>query len=165
MRDTILIIVFSVLVYLGFATIFGNSGLMGSYGSIFAIYNHAYFGYISFVYLLVLIYPLYLVYKDFSFNFRRAELSVAVFLSFFSLLLAQSMLIENEYRGKFAGDFVDFLSPFIGIFGVWIFWFIITSLSVIIFADKSTQEIASTMLKYSKSLLSPKDEKEKKEEI
>ena len=160
MKDSSFIIVFSVLIYLGFATLFGDSGLMGSYGTTFALYNQMYFGYISFVYLLAFLVPLYFLYKNTEFNFRKAELVVAIFLSLFSLLLAQSMLVENELRGKLAGDFVDFLSPSIGLFGLWVFWFIITSLSIIIILDKSTQEIASAIVDFIKSKLPEPKEKE-----
>jgi len=160
LKDSSFIIVFSVLIYLGFATLFGDSGLMGSYGTTFALYNQMYFGYISFVYLLAFLVPLYFLYKNTEFNFRKAELVVAIFLSLFSLLLAQSMLVENELRGKLAGDFVDFLSPSIGLFGLWVFWFIITSLSIIIILDKSTQEIASAIVDFIKSKLPEPKEKE-----
>ena len=124
---------------------------MGSYGSLFASYNHLYFGYISYVYLLGVLIPLYFLYKNPSFNFRKAELSIALFLAFFSFLLAQAILFENELRGKFAGDFVDFLSPFIGVFGLWVFLFIIASISSIIILDKTTQEIASLIVTFIKS--------------
>ena len=165
MKDTIFIIVFGVLIYLGFATILGNSGLMGSYGATFAFYNQLYFGYISFAYLLVALIPLYFLHKDTSFNLRKVELSVAIFLILFSTLLAQSMIIEDEFRGKFASNFVDFLSPYIGVFGLWIFWFIITSVSVIIVLDKNTQEIASDIVKFIKSKLPEKKAKEIKKEV
>ncbi|MCD4667865.1 MAG: DNA translocase FtsK, partial [Sulfurimonas sp.] len=165
MKDTIFIIVFGVLIYLGFATILGDNGLMGSYGSTFAVYNHMYFGYISFIYLLASLIPLYFLYKNTKFNLRKLELSISIFLIFFSLLLAQSLIIENEFRGKFAGDFVDFLSPYIGVFGLWVFWFIITSVSIIIFLDKSTQEIASNIFEFIKSKLPEKKEKEIKKEL
>ncbi len=157
MKDSVFIIIFSLFIYLGFATIFGDTGLMGSYGSTFAIYNHLYFGYLSFIYILVLIYPLYLVYKNTEFNFRKLELSVAIFLSFYSLLLIQAILIENAFRGKFAGTFVDFLSPYIGIFGLWVFLFIISSLSIIMILDKNTQEISTDIIKFLKSLLPEKN--------
>ena len=160
MKDTIFIIVFGILIYLGFATIFGDSALMGSYGATFANYNHLYFGYISFVYLLALLVPLYFLYKDTKFNFRKAELSLSLFLLLFSSLLAQALLIEDELRGKFAGDFVDFLVPYIGLFGLWVFWFIITSVSVIIVLDKTTQEIASEILEFVKAQL-PKPRKKR----
>ncbi|MDQ7045978.1 MAG: DNA translocase FtsK [Sulfurimonas sp.] len=151
MKDTISIIVFSVLIYLGFATILGDGDLMGSYGSIFAGLNHLYFGYISYVYLFLMLIPLYMLYKNSVLSFRKAELSVALFLLLFSFLLAQAILIENDLRGKFAGDFVDFLAPYIGVFGLWVFLFIITSISTIIILDRSTHEIASMIILFIKS--------------
>lgn len=151
MKDTISIIVFSVLIYLGFATILGDSALMGSYGSIFASFNHLYFGYISYIYILAMLIPLYKLYKHTVINFRKVELTIALFLLLFSFLLAQAILVENELRGKFASNFVDFLAPYIGLFGLWVFSFIITSISMIILLDKGTQEIASIILDFIKS--------------
>ena len=54
----------------------------------------------------------------------------------FSSLLVQALLIDNEYRGKIAGDFIDFLALYIGMFGLWMFWLIITLVSVVIILDK-----------------------------
>ena len=157
MKDTIFIITLGLLIYLGFATIFGDSGLIGSYGAIFASYNHQYFGYVSYIYLLALVVPLFSLYKN-SFlpntsymTFRTAEMSIASFLLLFSLLLAQAMLITNDFRGKFAGNFVDFLSPYIGLFGLWIFWLIITILSTIMILDKSPHEIVALISKIIKT--------------
>ena len=141
MKDTLFIIVFGVLIYLGVATLFGHSELMGSFGATFASYNQLYFGYVSFVYIFVLLLPLYFLYKNSTFDFRKAELSIASFLILFSFLLAQGLLISNELRGKFGADFVDFLSPYIGLFGLWVFWFIITFVSVVIVLNRSTSEI------------------------
>ncbi|MFA6191819.1 MAG: DNA translocase FtsK [Sulfurimonas sp.] len=143
MKDALFIVVFGLFIYLGFATIFGDNALMGSYGAIFASYNHQYFGYISFIYLLALLVPLYYFYKNSVLDFRKAELVMASFLLLFSFLLAQSLLVQNNFRGKIAGDFVDFLSPFVGLFGMWIFWLIITLLSVVIILDKNAHEIVS----------------------
>ncbi len=156
MKETIFIIIFSLLVYLGVSTIFGDSELMGSYGSVFALFNQHYFGYISFVYILALLAPLYVFYKNTSFDFRKAEIIVASFLMFFSTLLAQALLIDNEFRGKMAGDFVDFLSPYIGVFGLWIFWLMITSVSTVILLDKSAQEISSIIVEFLKKQLPQK---------
>jgi len=148
LKDTFLIVVFGVLVYLGFATLFGTSELMGSYGALFASYNHLYFGYISYLYLFIILVPLYFFYKNSHFDFRKAELIIASFLIFFSLLLAQGLVVEDELRGKLGADFVDFLSPYIGVFGLWVFWFIISAVSVIIFLDRSTSEIFSLILNF-----------------
>jgi len=148
LKDTFFIIVFGVLVYLGFSTILGDSALMGSYGASFALFNHLYFGYISFVYLFILLAPLYFLYKNSSFDFRKAELSIAAFLILFSTLLAQALVIDNELRGKFGADFVDFLSPYIGIFGLWIFWLVISLVSLVIVLEKSSSEIVKTILSF-----------------
>jgi S-DNA-T family DNA segregation ATPase FtsK/SpoIIIE len=142
LKDTLFIIGFGVLIYLGFATLLGHDGLIGSYGASFALFNHKYFGYISFVYLFSFLIPMYFLYRNPMYSFRKTELGVALSLLFFSSLLAQSMLVENDFRGKLAGDFVDFLAPYIGVFGLWVFLFIITSIATIIVLDKSTQEIA-----------------------
>ena len=141
MKDTLLIVVFGVLVYLGFSTLLGDTALMGSYGAVFASYNQLYFGYVAFVYLFLLLLPLYYTYKHSKVDFRKAELVVASFLFFWSSLLAQGLLVTNEYRGKLGADFVDFLSPYIGLFGLWVFWLMITLVSLVIILDKSTSEI------------------------
>ena len=143
MKETLFIIIFGILIYLGFSTIFGESALMGSYGATFATFNREYFGYISFVYLFALLLPLYYLYRYTKFQFRELEVTIASFLFFCSILLAQALLITNNYRGKFGGDFVDFLSPYIGVFGLWVFWFIITLVAIVILADKSISEISA----------------------
>ncbi|MCK9490477.1 MAG: DNA translocase FtsK 4TM domain-containing protein [Sulfurimonas sp.] len=147
MKETLFIITFGILIYLGFATIFGDSGLIGSYGSIFASYNQKYFGYVSFIYILALLFPLYYFYRDTAYSLRKIELVLASFLMFSSLLLAQAILVLDELRGIAGGEFVDFLAPFIGLFGLWVFWFIITCVSALMFLDKSIYEIASSISK------------------
>ncbi|MDY0232479.1 MAG: DNA translocase FtsK 4TM domain-containing protein [Sulfurimonas sp.] len=158
MKETLFIITFGILIYLGFATIFGDSGLIGSYGSVFASYNQKYFGYVSYVYILSLLFPLYYLYRDTSYSFRKIELVLASFLMFSSLLLAQAMLINDELRGVAGGSFADFLSPFIGLFGLWIFWFIITCVSALMFLDKSMHEVATGISKVLKNAM-PKEKK------
>ncbi|MDD2789297.1 MAG: DNA translocase FtsK 4TM domain-containing protein [Sulfurimonas sp.] len=157
MKETLFIIFFGVLIYLGAATIFGESALMGSYGSVFAEYNHRYFGYISYVYIFAFLFPLYFAYKESSFDFRKAEVSLAVLLLLFSTILAQALLVTDDFRGKIGADFVDFLSPFIGVFGLWIFWFIITLVSVVIILDRSSSELAKIGAEFMKRFVPSKD--------
>jgi len=151
LKDALFIIIIGILIYLGFATIFGNTALIGSYGAVFASYNHKYFGYISYVYIFILLFPLYSIYKNTSLNIRRVELSVAFILLFFSTLLAQAMIVHNYFSGHFAGDFVKFLSPYIGSFGLWVFWLIITLVSTLIILDKTTHELLNSFLLVLKS--------------
>ena len=166
MKETFFIIIFGVFIYLGVSTIFGDSELMGSYGSIFASHNQLYFGYISFIYLFVMLLPIYFLYKNAKFDFREAQISIASILFFLSTLLAQGMLVNNTFRGKFGADFVDFLSPYIGLFGLWIFWLVITLISIVVLLDKSTHEISNVVVDFIKSKIpesSPNPIKKEKE--
>lgn len=148
MRNTLFIFLFGVLIYLGFATVLGTTELMGSFGVSFASFNHQYFGYLSYIYLFVLLYPLYQLYKNVSFDFRKAELTIASVLILFSSMLAQALLIENEFRGKFGADFVDFLSPYIGLFGLWVFWFVISAVSIVIVFEKDASDLFDHIVAY-----------------
>ena len=162
MKETLLIIIFGIFIYLGASTIFGNSELMGSYGSIFASHNQHLFGYISFVYLFILLVPIYVLYKNTTLDFRKAQVAIASTLLFLSTILAQAMLVQGELRGKLGADFVDFLSPYIGLFGLWIFWTIITLISIVILLDKTTQEISLMLIEFFKSKAPKTEAKPKK---
>ncbi len=159
MRDTLFIIVFGLLVYFGFANILGQSGILGSFGKAFFDYNHLYFGYIAYVYIFALIYPLYRLYRAGKPNLRTLEVAIASLLLFFSLLLAQALLVKGAQHGKFAHDFVLFLQPYIGIFGLWVFWFIITAISAIILLDRSTEELLGMFREFIASKKEQKTEK------
>ncbi|MDO9265560.1 MAG: DNA translocase FtsK 4TM domain-containing protein [Sulfurimonas sp.] len=152
MRDTLFIISFGLLIYLGFATVFGDTALMGSYGAVFATYNHKYFGYISYVYIFASLIPLYLFYKKNTLDFRNLELGVASFLILFSFLLAQAIIVAGDFRGEMGAGFVDFLSPFIGLFGLWTFWLIIILVSMVIIFDRSAHEMVDILYKNFKEI-------------
>ncbi len=163
MKDTVFIISFGLLIYLGFSTVLGDTALMGRYGATFASYNHQYFGYISYVYIFIFMIPLYFFYKNSNINMRKFELAVASFLLLFSSLLAQAMLVDDTLRGAIGSGFADFLSPYIGSFGLWTFWFIITLLSVVIVFDKSAHEMVDIFLSKTKNRLFEAKENSPKE--
>jgi len=146
LKDTLFIILIGLLTYLGFATVLGDTALMGSYGATFALLNHSYFGYISYVYIFAAIIPLYIFYKNTTLSIRKFELIITSLLILFSTLLAQAILVDDELRGVVGGNFVDFLSPYIGVFGLWVFWIIITLVSIVIVLDKSAHEIVDSIL-------------------
>jgi S-DNA-T family DNA segregation ATPase FtsK/SpoIIIE len=110
LKDTLFIITFGLLAYLGFATLLGDTSLMGSYGAKFAQFNHTYFGYVSYVYIFIALIPIYVFYKNSTLTLRKFELFITSFLVLFSSLLAQALLVDDELRGSIGGDFVDFLS-------------------------------------------------------
>jgi len=161
LKETFFIVLFSIIIYLGVSTLFSSTELMGSYGSLFASYNQHYFGYISFVYLFGLLVPLFLFYKNTRLDFRKSQIIIASTLLFFAALLFQALLVTHEFRGKFGADFVDFLSPYIGLFGLWIFWFMITLLGSLVILDKSVSELSDILYQLISNTLPKKQLKQK----
>lgn len=85
--------------------------------------------------------PLVLVYRSPSWSFRTGEVALATVLLFASLQIAQAILVEGDLRGNLGAGFVDFMAPFIGLFGVWIFWLIATSIALVILLDRGVDEL------------------------
>ena len=84
---------------------------------------------------------LVLWFKSPGVNLRRVELVLSSVLFFFTLAIFQALVSESLLRGTLGGNFVDFLSPYIGGAGVWIFWLMSTSLALMILLDKSWSEV------------------------
>lgn len=99
------------------ATIVGDSGLVGGFGTQFGHANVTLFGYVAYAYLLFLLYPLYRFYKDPKLTFRRLELIVSCSLFFVALLISQALIFN---KGSFGMSLVLFLKDYIGFFGVWV---------------------------------------------
>lgn len=143
MRDLFFIIIVGVLVYLGISTIVADASLIGKFGELFAKENINFFGYISYGYLFFGVLSLYFIYKQKSFSMRKVEIGISSLLLFFSLLIVQAIVVSGEFRGHLGSSFVDFLAPFVGLVGVWIFWFITTLVSLTILVDKNISEFLS----------------------
>ncbi len=130
------------MIYISLATIIANDGLVGAWGAQLGQQNHELFGLLSYLYPFVLLVSLFMWYKHPGFSLRRLELVLSGILLFFSLSIFQALLADGSLRGHLGASFVDFLSPYIGIAGVWIFWLMSTVLSVTIMLDKSFHDIA-----------------------
>ncbi|MFK2821735.1 DNA translocase FtsK 4TM domain-containing protein [Arcobacter sp. YIC-80] len=96
--------------------------MVGEFGSTFAKYSLEYFGFLSYIYLFLFIYTLYVVNfkKDFDVKDFIVNLSVVLLILFVSLTL-QALLVEGEFSGKIGNILIESLSPFIGRAGLFIF--------------------------------------------
>jgi S-DNA-T family DNA segregation ATPase FtsK/SpoIIIE len=142
LRDAIFITVFGIVFYLGLATIIADGSVIGSYGAYFAEGNRYLFGYLSYLYLIVAEVGIFALYRKPGFDVRRAEITVAFVLLFFSLQILQGIVVKDELRGLLGASFVDFTEPYIGSFGVWVFWAMTFVLSMVMIFDKSVGEMA-----------------------
>lgn len=100
------------------------------------------------MYLLFLMIPLFYFYKGQSDLKRQLEMGGIFTLLFFALLLFQAMVVGGEYRGSFGSTIVDFLSIYIGSFGLWIFWLMIMMVSMIIVLEQSLGELMLPFREY-----------------
>jgi S-DNA-T family DNA segregation ATPase FtsK/SpoIIIE len=142
---------------LGIATIIGDPSIIGAYGGSFARTNVYVFGYVAYIYLLLLMIPLFYCYKFDGELHRRLEMGGIFFLLFFALLFFQAIVVEGIYRGAFGGTIVDFLSVYIGAFGLWILWLMMVTVSVVLVMEQSLSELAKPIKEYmDKPLTSPK---------
>jgi len=135
LRQALFITLLAVLVYAGISTIVADAASIGTVGKIIAKANRALFGYISFIYLFALLYPLYRYYKNPEIDVERTEKILASILLFFSLLILQALVVTDTFRGALGAGFVDFLQPYIGGFGLWVFWLMTVTIAAVILVD------------------------------
>ncbi|MCX6074824.1 MAG: DNA translocase FtsK 4TM domain-containing protein [Campylobacterales bacterium] len=133
---------------MGIATVIGDASIIGAYGAGFAAANVTAFGYVAYMYLLLLMVPLFYFYKGQSDLKRRLEMGGIFTLLFFALLLFQAMIVEGEFRGRFGSIIADFLSIYIGSFGLWVTWLMIMAVSMIIVLEQSLGELLKPFKAY-----------------
>jgi len=125
-------------------------------GANFGHINHALFGYLSYLYPLALMVSLFLWFKNPGFSLRRVEIVLSSTLLFFTLTIFQGLVSISELRGSIGGNFVDFLTPYIGAAGVWIFWLMSSALAAMILLDKSFHEVSQMIAKLELTSYLPK---------
>jgi len=135
LRQALFITILAVLIYAGISTIVADAAFIGTVGKIIAKANRALFGYVSFVYLFALLYPLYCYYKNAEIDVERTEKILATILLFFSVLILQALVVTDPLRGALGAGFVDFLHPYIGAFGLWVFWVMTVAIAAVILID------------------------------
>lgn len=120
MREILLVVAVCVFVYIGVATIVPNASFVGSYGGVLGWYNTRLFGYASYFYPFILLYPVYGLYKSAKFNLKTAGNIVGGIVLFYSFLLFCSMF-EPMAGGVIGGFSSEALKSVIGSAGTFIF--------------------------------------------
>nr|WP_096016634.1 DNA translocase FtsK [Campylobacter lanienae] len=120
MREILLVVAVCVLVYIGVATIVPNASFVGSYGGVLGWYNTRLFGYASYFYPFILLYPVYVLYKSAKFNLKIAGNIIGGIMLFYSFLLFCSMF-EPMAGGVIGGFSSEALRSVIGSAGTFIF--------------------------------------------
>lgn len=143
-----------LIVYFEYATIVSDKVTVGKVGSVFASYSHLYFGYLSYVYLFLILYPIYKI------NFKHEEKKeylkyFGIFIFLLSALIFQSLVFTKADRlsGLIGDGIIDSLFPYIGFAGLWLLVLIGFLITFLIFVDGkeiktvNVQKIASNIKK------------------
>lgn len=116
-----LVVAICVLVYLGVATIVPHASFVGSYGGALGWYNARLFGYASYFYPFILLYPAYNLYKSYTkFSLKIAGNIIGSLMLFYAFLLLCAMFVPMA-GGVIGGFSYDALSSVIGSIGTFIF--------------------------------------------
>jgi len=131
----ITIIITAILfLYAAFSTLFLETALVGNIGKIIGETNIHLFGYLAYVNIFILFYPLYKLYTD-----KRARKDIDFYLGWILLFIAavilEALVLEPKGVGFLGTQIVDFLKPFIGKAGLWLFFLMIMSLSLVFIMD------------------------------
>ena len=109
--------------------------MVGNIGRVYGEVNLELFGFLAYVDLLLILYPLYLLYKNKDL-FRRSDFYVGWILLFISLIVLQSLIFEFHQSGSVGVTLKLFLLPYIGKAGLWLFWFLIFMISSVLIMEE-----------------------------
>ncbi|RAZ26565.1 FtsK/SpoIIIE family DNA translocase [Campylobacter hyointestinalis] len=109
------------MLFFGVSTILPNASFVGSVGNLIGNLNYKLFGFISYIYPFLLIYPAVLNYRNFKkLNLKFIGNIVGAVLLFFSILLLLSMF-SKSYGGLVGAFIIDSLISVIGSVGSVVF--------------------------------------------
>ena len=132
----ILIIIFFILfLYGAFSTIFHSTETVGQIGKVYGETNIRLFGYLAYIDLLILIYPLYQLYKNKKL-LKDIEFYVGWMILLISLILLQSLVVNIYNSGSIGLTLYEFLYPYIGKAGLWLSWLLSMSIGFILILDE-----------------------------
>ncbi|CAA6813616.1 MAG: Cell division protein FtsK [uncultured Campylobacterales bacterium] len=141
MREILLVFAIAFFIFVEISTIYIHQNSVGILGYYFGFYSREIFGYMAFVYPIILLYLSYSIYKTEYFDKNFLKKFIIIVLLFVSILMAQSLIFKNQLSGM-VGDFLvtNLLSIF-GPIGIWIFVLATFSVSFIVLFDIRFEEM------------------------
>lgn len=133
MKITIIITTILFL-YAAFSTLFHETALVGDIGKQIGNTNLYLFGHLAYINIFVLFYPLYKLYGDVSAR-KNIDFYLGWILLFIALILFSSLILEAKNIGFVGTQIVEFLYPLIGKAGLWLFWLMAMTLSLVFVLD------------------------------
>jgi len=129
-----LIIIGIILLYGGFATVFHDTTLSGNLGKYFGEGNLRWFGYLAYIDLFLLFYPILQRYRH-PVLVKRLDLYAGWLILFVSLNVLQPLVVDLDQSGIIGRTIYATLLPFIGKAGLWLFWLMTSLLAFVLIVD------------------------------
>ncbi|MEA3456734.1 MAG: DNA translocase FtsK [Campylobacterota bacterium] len=123
-----------IFIYLAFSTIFHNTELAGNIGGTVGSTNIKLFGYLAYINIFLLFYPLYRLYKHPNL-FKQLDFYAGWLLFFVSMVVLPALIFDKPASGMISEEISAFLLPYIGQAGMWLFWLMIITLSLVLIVD------------------------------
>jgi len=145
-----IIFILIFFIYGAFSTIFHSTEMVGQIGKTYGETNISLFGYIAYINLLILIYPLYSIYKD-KRLLKEIEFYVGWILFLISLIIFQVLVVNIYESGSIGLSIYDMLYPYIGKAGMWLLWLLSMLVSFVLILDEipTYESISKIVSKYS----------------
>jgi S-DNA-T family DNA segregation ATPase FtsK/SpoIIIE len=109
--------------------------MVGQIGKVYGETNIRLFGYLAYIDLLILIYPLYKLYKNKNL-LNDMEFYVGWIVLLISLILFQTLVVNIYESGSIGLSLYEFLYPNIGKAGLWLLWILSMSVSLVLILDE-----------------------------
>ncbi|RLA63860.1 MAG: DNA translocase FtsK [Epsilonproteobacteria bacterium] len=134
MKITIIIVAI-LFIYVAFSTLFHETALVGGIGEKLGDINLFLFGYLAYINMFILFYPLYKLYIDISVR-KDIDFYLGWILFFIALMILEALILDKENAGFIGVQVVEFLQPLIGMAGLWLFCLMVTALSLVFIVDE-----------------------------
>ena len=147
----IFILIFMIIfVYGSFSTIFHSTEMVGKIGQSFGEGNIELFGYLAYINLVILLFPLYKIYKE-GHLLKDIEFYTGWMLLFVSAVLFQALVVDIYKSGSISLSLYDFLNPYIGKAGMWLLWILSTLVALFLILNDipDVKEGLKRVVKYS----------------
>jgi len=129
-----IIITAIIFIYGAFSTIFHDTKLAGNIGKIVGETNIYLFGYIAYISIFILFFPLYKLYTDKNVR-KDIDFYLGWILLYIGMIIFQAMVVELQNAGFIGIQIVEFLNPYIGKAGLWLLWLMSMALAMVFILD------------------------------
>jgi len=129
-----IIVAFILFVYGAFSTIFHSTDMVGNIGRAYGEANLSLFGYLAYIDLILILYPLYKLYNN-RYLLKRIDFYVGWILFFISLVILESLLLKFSQVGSVGITLRLFILPYIGKAGLWLLWLMTIMVSLVLVVD------------------------------